>query len=66
MSRSRNTAWHRKPPPNWTFWQFRRGTGRYLRRQWEKAQRQQARAALAEMEVPQPARPRHSAHYGYW
>lgn len=43
-----------------------RKTGSYLRRQWQKGQRQAEREALRMLEEPEPARPRHSVIWNYW
>ena len=69
MSRSDNTAW--KPGMNglerhWATFSMPRGTGRWLRRQEAKAQRQRARSALRREEEPEPYRPRHSVIWNYW
>ena len=69
MSRSDNTAW--KPgmdglERHWATFSMPRGTGRWLRRDWQKIQRQQERLALRRGDEPAPARPRHSVHWNYW
>lgn len=69
VSRSDNTAW--RPglsglERHWATFSLPRGTGRYLRRQWAKQQRQRARAALRRAEEPEPSRPRHSVIWDYW
>ena len=50
----------------WQAWSLPRGTGRYLRRQWQKRQRQAGRAELRPGREPEPARPRHSVTHDYW
>ena len=68
MSRSDNTPWRAGRPydPHWMWWGLPRGTGRYLRRQWNKRQRQREHAALRDGVEPEPARSRHSVLYDYW
>lgn len=50
----------------WNSWPLPRGTGRRLRREWQKTQRQRERAALRQGNEPEPSRPRHSVHWNYW
>jgi hypothetical protein len=50
----------------WQTWSLPAGTGRYLRRKWQKRQRQAERAALHQGREPEPARPRHSVNYDFW
>lgn len=69
MSRSDNTAW--KPgmhglERHWASFSMPRGTGRWLRRQEAKAQRQRSRTALRQGAEPEPYRPRHSVIWNYW
>ena len=69
MSRSDNTAWQRDLgglEKRWQTWSLPRGTGRELRRRWQKQQRQKERVALRTGAEPEPARPRHSVHWNYW
>jgi len=63
VSRSDNTG---KRNVKWHTWSLPRGTGRYLRRKWQKRQRRAGRAALRQQEEPEPVRPRHSVRYDYW
>jgi hypothetical protein len=51
---------------HWATFALPRGTGRYLRSQWNKRQRQAERAALRREHEPEPTRTRHSVHYDYW
>jgi hypothetical protein len=51
---------------HWATFTLPRGTGRYLRRRWNKRQRQAERAALRREAEPEPVRTRHSVHYDYW
>ena len=50
----------------WQTWSFHRGTGRDLRRRWQKRQRQRERAALHAGREPEPIRTRGSVKYDYW
>jgi hypothetical protein len=69
MARSDNTEW--KPgmtglAKHWATFSMPRGTGRYLRRRWQKQQRQRERGALRRGAEPEPSRPRGSVRYDYW
>jgi len=71
VSRGDNTPWRprRLDGPwghRWDSWSLPGGTGRQLRRDWQKVQRHREREALRRMEEPEPARPRHSVIYDYW
>lgn len=68
MSRSDNTPWtgQRHLDRCWETRSLPRGTGRWLRRKWQKQQRQAQQAALHQHTEPEPARPRHSVHWNYW
>lgn len=66
MSRSDSTEWHREYVQYWKQWGLPRGTGRHLRRQWNKRQRQASRGALMRETEPEPTRTRHSVLYDYW
>jgi hypothetical protein len=71
MSRSDGTPWRAswrdsEASKHWEMWSLPRGTGRVLRRQWSKRQRQVERAALRRGREPEPSRGRHSVHYDYW
>ena len=50
----------------WQSWPIPARTGRKLRRDWQKQQRQQERMALQRGQEPAPARPRHSVHWNFW
>jgi len=73
MSRSDNTArpedgqvGQRGLQKKWATFSLPRGTGRYLRRKWNKQQRARQHAALLRQEEPEPTRPRHSVRRDYW
>jgi hypothetical protein len=69
VSRSDNTAWQWDLgglEKNWATWSLPRGTGRDLRRRWQKMQRQRERVALRLGAEPEPTRSRHSVQRDYW
>lgn len=72
MARSDNTAWCEAPDGTrglmrkWTSRSMPAGTGRYLRRKWNKQQRHAERIALARQLEPEPVRPRHGVGRDCW
>jgi hypothetical protein len=71
MARSDGTPWRAawrdsEAAKHWEMWSLPRGEGRYLRRQWNKQQRQREHTALRRGTEPEPARTRHSVIYNYW